>query len=579
MGIYLGDKQGIAYKGDYKPVNIYLGHEKAAGWELSEKTGTELSWDDTYNDKVLLAVVEGRSEQVVTVQGKNLFDWRQAKVVDYKGVEQPDYGTIIDGVYTNQTSYYGASCHITLPIGTIVAGNTYTISFDVLAPVSQSIYFGVRNTEGTRTVTTKSVTAGVLTHMYMTVTAPAGYTYYQYIQLQGSTSVDYTNINVVFTNIQLELGSSATAYELFIPNSPSPDYPSPIKSVGTYNTDTMKYEIDVVSSGKNLFDKSIWSTPSTACGLTIQYLTNEDCFLLNGTANATQRFSPKYINLPAEKGSRYTLSNHYVSGSVDTSQATGSTAAVSYLGVNDNINQVLNWIDAGLQEYDISRIGICNYNYITNFWFYISQGIKFDNYKVKIQLEQSPTATPYEPFRGYHKTTISLDNPLRGLPDGTKDTYDAVTGQITRRVGFKVFDGTESLAIDTILTNTIRFGYYNLRVNPLMQSMYCTHFISPSGSTKDIEHCNNGGGNPSIFFWISKERLGIAETDTNVVILSKCQEWLDAQYAAGTPVTVQYKLAEPTIEQIDPLLLPTYPRYTTLNCSEQMAAKVRVVEK
>ena len=68
MGIYLGDKQGTLYKGSYKPVNLYHGDKKAAGWELSEKTGTELSWDDTYNDKVLSAVVEGKSEQAVTVE-------------------------------------------------------------------------------------------------------------------------------------------------------------------------------------------------------------------------------------------------------------------------------------------------------------------------------------------------------------------------------------------------------------------------------------------------------------------------------------------------------------------------------
>jgi len=54
--------------------------------------------------------------------------------------------------------------------------------------------------------------------------------------------------------------------------------------------------------------------------------------------------------------------------------------------------------------------------------------------------------------------------------------------------------------------------------------------------------------------------------------------WLAAQHAAGTPVTVLYQLAEPTIEQIDPMALPTYPRYTRLECDTQTRAKVRVVE-
>ena len=148
-------------------------------------------------------------------RGKNLWDWKKSKVVDIYAVEQATYGTILDGVYTNNRSFYSSGVHITVSDGTIVAGNTYTISFDVLAPTSQPIYFGVRNTAGIRTNTVKAVTEGVLSRVSMTVTAPVGYQYYQYVQLQGGSAINLLNLNVVFSNIQLELGSTTTPYEPF----------------------------------------------------------------------------------------------------------------------------------------------------------------------------------------------------------------------------------------------------------------------------------------------------------------------------------------------------------------------------
>ena len=37
---------------------------------------------------------------------------------------------------------------------------------------------------------------------------------------------------------------------------------------------------------------------------------------------------------------------------------------------------------------------MCDCNYITAVWFYINPGIVFDNYKVKIQLEEGSAAPP-----------------------------------------------------------------------------------------------------------------------------------------------------------------------------------------
>lgn len=63
MAIYLKDKKITPYRGDYKPVNIYQGTQKIAGWHNEERASdTAVEWDDTYNDSVG-GVVYGRSEQ------------------------------------------------------------------------------------------------------------------------------------------------------------------------------------------------------------------------------------------------------------------------------------------------------------------------------------------------------------------------------------------------------------------------------------------------------------------------------------------------------------------------------------
>lgn len=58
--------------------------------------------------------------------------------------------------------------------------------------------------------------------------------------------------------VQLEKGSTATAYEPYTGGkpSPSPEYPQEIKNSGKWNEETQKYEIEISISGRNLFDFS-----------------------------------------------------------------------------------------------------------------------------------------------------------------------------------------------------------------------------------------------------------------------------------------------------------------------------------
>ena len=170
--------------------------------------------------------------------------------------------------------------------------------------------------------------------------------------------------------------------------TPSESTPVEIQSVG--------------EKTKNIFDPSQWETPVTQTEITIQYLKDEDCFLLNGTATTTNNYAQKRVNIPTEIGKKYTISTEYVSGSIDKSAATGNRYSVAYIGKSDDTTTNTNWFSTDLLNDNTvsSRTATCDMQYISFFWFYISEGVTFNNYKVKIQIEQSDAATDYEPY-GY----------------------------------------------------------------------------------------------------------------------------------------------------------------------------------
>lgn len=75
----------------------------------------------------------------------------------------------------------------------------------------------------------------------------------------GSNANGSANDTATFADIQLEKGSTATAYEPYTGGkpSPSPEYQQEIKNSGKWNEETQKYEVTVEKFGKNLFNKSI----------------------------------------------------------------------------------------------------------------------------------------------------------------------------------------------------------------------------------------------------------------------------------------------------------------------------------
>ncbi len=162
------------------------------------------------------------------------------------------------------------------------------------------------------------------------------------------------------------------------------------------DTEPVEHTIGVKVKSKNMLNPTLWSTAETSFGVTVQYLPDEDCFLLNGTATKTDGASvgiKKIPNIPLDKG-KYTASATYVSGTVSP-----ENQAVFYIGAKDDptASTSVNWMATKLNMSNTSSTADSR-NYLMQYWFYWYGDITFTDYKVKLQFEKNPLATSRTPY-------------------------------------------------------------------------------------------------------------------------------------------------------------------------------------
>lgn len=168
-----------------------------------------------------------------------------------------------------------------------------------------------------------------------------------------------------------------------------------------------------------------------------------------------------------------------------------------------------------------------------------------------IQFEVGSAATTYEPCFEPQLFTRTLSAPLR-----LGDTWDVTTGLVTRKRVVRDLDGTASgcrqYPGQTTTSFLINFNGYATPALGYFMSL-CTHFVNTGNNVPFSSEAVAGTFTDHVslankyFAWGG---VGGVFTDFTA--------WLDAQYAAGTPVTVEYQLATPTIEQVEPLALPVF---------------------
>ena len=233
--------------------------------------------NNTGNFEPLHAIeIYGNTTQAVYT-GKNLFDTQTT----------PAYlGSATTSLVTNgirvTTSNAGTYRYAVFLVGTReeYVGQTMTLKRTLAASSSNKGTFGIGycdSTGGTRQViSTKNTSNQSIT---TTITDNDSSRPYIYIILYSNTDGTQTkNLYVDYTNIQLEVGSSATDYEPYCGKiaSPNPDYPQIVKNI------TERQELRI--SGKNLYQFETKTADSA--GVTFEYRA-DGTIRCHGTATGT----------------------------------------------------------------------------------------------------------------------------------------------------------------------------------------------------------------------------------------------------------------------------------------------------
>lgn len=203
----------------------------------------------------------------------------------------------------------------------------------------------------------------------------------------------------------------------------------------------------LTTTGKNLFDYSLLLPNGTLSG--IDRTVNGDMITLNGTCTslADFPFTPSNTNpLIVKKGKIYKLSSHVIGGYVNGSA--GKIIGLSTKLVLDD--GTIRWVSRG-------TIDLTNDNCDGKiFWIrtVVDKDTQFDNYKLTIQLEESSTATSYEPYKS-NILTVNEEVELGSVGE-VKDELNLLTGQLTQRTETRAYqEGDESNSeVLTDMTNT-----------------------------------------------------------------------------------------------------------------------------
>lgn len=172
---------------------------------------------------------------------------------------------------------------------------------------------------------------------------------------------------------------------------------------------------------------------------------------------------------------------------------------------------------------------------MVNFTLYKTGGIGI-NADTWMQVELGETATPYEPST---MSATSLSSLLLGV--GTyADAQDIIKGNITRKVGIKVLDGFEDI--------TLNSGVYLIDLKDKKatnDNVLCSHFVFIR-KTSVSSHTNNLTISSMANSKVTIRYNAIADVEA-------FRQFLQMEYAKGTPVIVVYPLATDKTESATPV--------------------------
>lgn len=177
----------------------------------------------------------------------------------------------------------------------------------------------------------------------------------------------------------------------------------------------------------------------------------------------------------------------------------------------------------------------------------------------EIQLEESTTSSEFDSYKE-DKKEISLNEPLRGLPNGIKDTIEKVNGEwkIVRRCVQIDLNGTEGWYHENPSqedgVNTALFASSKI-LNAKNFPQLCDRFIPKNGNLMLNSHPDSEG----VGCWSAKDNVNIRINKSRLSTVDSAgfKAWL-----SQNPTKVLFELKTPIIEYISPITLQCWKNGT-----------------
>lgn len=297
-------------------------------------------------------------------------------------------------------------------------------------------------------------------------------------------------------------GQTATPYEPYTGGkpSPSPDYPQEIKSVGKWNEEKQKYEVDVRVTGKNLFDKDSVQLNVEFGDANSDFISMKDGWFVSDFIPV---FSGKTYFISGKKTGYgyklYDIDKHFIKNIQLTHGRLSVEDGINYVRINGEMKDLKN-----------------------------------------IQVELGTTATSYEPYYKEQTATITMDEPLRGIGKyQDKITKDG----IVRWIKEIVLDDSSGWITDNSNQNVGIINRFLHRINDMRNVYYekvtvCDKFRWIGMSVSESEAGSYRHTTHGTKFYICLLKKDYPDVESLKQFLSK------------NPVTVQYALHNPVTEPL-----------------------------
>lgn len=458
--------------------------------------GNSLYLKEALESNALEYSIDGKCEQS-TRSGKNLAKIENNFNQTLNGITckaNADGSVTLTGTATAHTTF-------------IISNNlgyqldTYTISAYNLPSDDDKIRVRFRNANGIYSKDGNQTTIFELTKNATIITGNRDVNRIDIFVFNGKT----VNNTIKF---QLEQGSTATEWEQY-GASPSPDYPSEIKTI---------------KGIRNLLNLNV--PTSTTNGITCTN-NNDGSITINGHTTAGFAYYLTNDNITFEKGKKYTISAKILSGSC-TNYTSSTSWAFEFIADKNNSNATLTYIGSTTKEVKKTFDGT-NSSAKPYLWFGWNSSTTendavFNDLRVQFMVEESDTKHSFVPYGTYEKIRITGKNVLK-IKNGDR-TANGITS---------VFDNTKVKLNGTTTTtyanvsnrtyNEIQSGNYIFSINRKLPFLVAYRFVYEDGSYTDA-------------------RISAGDTSATVVFLNKIVNYYMyiGGFTAGLEINEEFTL-------------------------------------